>query len=66
MEIYLCHMMVFRVLQKLKINYLFGHGVVSYVLTVIAVLSGALAVAFVFNTLWSKLCVLTEKSQVSK
>ena len=66
MEIYLCHMMVFRVLQKLKINYLFGHGVVSYVLTVIAVLSGALAVAFVFNTLWSKLCVLTVKSQVSK
>ena len=66
MEIYLCHMMVFRILQKLNINYLFGHGVASYVLTVIAVLSGALAVAFVFNTMWSKLCVLTEKRQDSK
>lgn len=60
MEIYLCHMMVFRILQKLKINYLFGHGVLSYCLTVIAVLLGALTVAYIFNFLWSKLCVLLE------
>ena len=66
MEIYLCHMMVFRVLQKLKINYLFGHGILSYICTVIAVLLGALAVAIVFNILWSRLIVLTEKRQDAK
>ena len=63
MEVYLCHMMVFRVIQKLKINYLFGHGVLSYICTVITVLLGALAVAFIFNTLWSKLCVPVKKSR---
>ncbi len=66
MEIYLCHMMVFRVLQKMKINYLFGRGIMSYVFTVLAVLFGALAVAFIFNILWSKLCVLADKRQDSK
>lgn len=57
MEIYLCHMMVFRVYQKLGINYLFGKGVMSYIFTVCAVLLGALAVAVVFNFVWSKIAV---------
>jgi peptidoglycan/LPS O-acetylase OafA/YrhL len=49
MEIYLTHMMIFRILQKLGLNYLFGRGYISYLFTVILSIAGALATAIVFQ-----------------
>lgn len=42
MEIYLCHMMVFRVLEKMGLIYMFGYGWMSYVVTAVAVIVGAI------------------------
>jgi peptidoglycan/LPS O-acetylase OafA/YrhL len=41
MEIYLCHMVIYRVLEKTGVVHLFGAGVLSYVVTAAATLAGA-------------------------
>ena len=46
MEIYLCHMLFFKALQKVKLTHLFGSDVASYIVTSVMVI--ALAVAFSF------------------
>ena len=46
MEIYLCHMLFFKALQKVKLTHLFGSDVASYIVTSFMVI--ALAVAFSF------------------
>ena len=43
MEIYLCHMIVFRVVEKMHLNYLFGTGWLSYIITSVLVFGGAVA-----------------------
>ena len=48
MELYLSHMLVFRVLEKTKVLYLFGHGVVSLIVAWILVIIGLL----VFINIW--------------
>lgn len=47
MEVYLSHMVMFRVIEKLHINTKLGDGWLQYALTVIVVLAGAV----VFSTL---------------
>ena len=47
MEIYLCHMMVFRILQKMKITNIFGNGWIQYFITVILTLIGAIIFAII-------------------
>lgn len=42
MEIYLCHMMIFRILEKLHMNYIFGTGILSYITVSLLVLVGAI------------------------
>lgn len=49
LEIYLCHLPVFRVLEKLKVNTLFGGGVWSYVFTCILTILGAVCVATTYQ-----------------
>lgn len=49
MEIYLCHMVIFRVIEKLHLNYLFGKGVVSYAITCIMVLVGTIVFSIIIN-----------------
>lgn len=49
MEIYLCHMMVFRAAEKLHLNYLFGFGWLSYITTVFIVLVGSILFSIVFR-----------------
>jgi peptidoglycan/LPS O-acetylase OafA/YrhL len=41
MEIYLSHMVIFRVFEKLGINKMFGNGILQYVFTVAIVILGA-------------------------
>lgn len=50
MEIYLCHMVVFRVVEKLHLNYLFGTGWVSYFVTVVIVVTGAIIFSLCIKT----------------
>lgn len=45
LEIYICHMAVFRVMEKLHFTKLLGDGWLSYGVTVILVLTGAVIVA---------------------
>lgn len=49
MEIYLCHLPVFRVLEKLKVTTLFGNGAVSYVVTCALTILGAVCVATLYQ-----------------
>lgn len=41
-EIYLSHMMIYRVLEKLNINHIFGMSIISYWVTAILTLGGAI------------------------
>ena len=41
MEIYLCHMVMFRVIEKLHLNTMFGNGWFQYIVTVALVFIGA-------------------------
>ena len=40
-EIYLCHMVIYRVLEKLQLVHLFGNGLLAYVFTAVAVICGS-------------------------
>ena len=40
-EIYLCHMVIYRVLEKLHLVHMFGNGLLAYIFTAVAVISGA-------------------------
>ncbi len=40
-EIYLCHMVIYRVLEKLHIVHLFGNGLLAYIFTVATVICGS-------------------------
>ncbi len=51
MEIYLCHMFVYRIFEKLNILHMTGNEIVNYCLIAVATLAGAILAAFV----WSKL-----------
>lgn len=55
MEIYLSHMVVFRILEKLKLNRIMGNGWGQYLLTVVLTVAGSAAGAVVFQKLWSAL-----------
>lgn len=40
-EIYLCHMVIYRVLEKLHLVHIFGNGLLAYIFTAIAVICGS-------------------------
>lgn len=40
-EIYLCHMVIHRVLEKLHLVHLFGNGLLAYIFTAVAVICGS-------------------------
>ena len=59
MEIYLSHMFIFRIIEKLKFNTLLGYGWIQYISTVVVVIIGASVFAIVmkhiFNYISNKL-----------
>lgn len=57
MEIYLSHMVVFRVVEKLGLNRMFGTGWVQYAVTVILVFVGTV----IFSAVMQKVIVIAEK-----
>lgn len=40
-EIYLCHMVIYRALEKLHLVHLFGNGLLAYIFTAVAVICGS-------------------------
>lgn len=63
MEIYLCHMAMFRVLEKLYLNIAFGNGVLQYLITLILVFVCACAFSYVAQTLIGKLLIGNKKGK---
>lgn len=55
MEIYLCHMAVYRILDKLHVLDVFGGGVVQYIITCILVFIGACVMSVSINYFLEKL-----------
>ena len=51
MEIYLSHMVVFRVIEKTGLNQMFGNGWIQYCITVCSVLVGTVLFAVVMKKL---------------
>lgn len=47
MEIYLCHMVIFRIIEKLRLTHLFGTGIISYIATCIVTIIGAVLFSFI-------------------
>lgn len=45
MEIFLCHMIIYRVLEKLSLTHLFKSSVISYIITAVVTVIGAIAFA---------------------
>ena len=64
MEIYLSHMVIFRVVQKLKLNEILGNGLLQYVATTILVIAGATMFAVVMQKLISKAMEIMNKRKV--
>ncbi len=56
MEIYLSHMVIFRVIEKAGLNRIAGNGWIQYIITVAAVLFGTI----LFSVIMQKLLVLAE------
>ena len=57
MEVYLSHMAIFRVIEKLKLNRIFGNGLVQYFLTVVLVFGGTI----VFSVILKRVLEIVEK-----
>lgn len=51
MEIYLSHMVMFRVVEKLRLNRIVGNGWMQYLLTCFLVISGTIVFSFVLQKL---------------
>ena len=62
MEIYLSHMVVFRLVEKMGLNRMFGNGWLQYFITVILVLFGAAC----FSVIVKKFIEIAEKKLVGK
>lgn len=48
-EIYLCHMMFYRIVEKMHLSKMFGNGMASYLVTVLLTLTGAVVFSFLFE-----------------
>ena len=55
MEIYLSHMVILRVVEKLKLNRILGNGWLQYIVTSVLVITGATVFAVVMQKIISKI-----------
>ena len=56
-EVYLSHMMIYRVLEKLKINHMFGLNAISYGVTAALTLTGAIAFSYIAKVVLEKFII---------
>lgn len=64
MEIYLSHMVIFRVVEKLKINRILGNGWLQYIVTSVLVIVGATVFAVVMQKIISKAMEIMNKRKL--
>ncbi len=55
MEIYLCHMFVYRIFEKLNLIHITGNEIVNYSLIAVVTIAGAIAAAFCWNILQKRI-----------
>lgn len=55
LEIYLCHMVIFRVVEKLNFTHLVSNNLLSYIITYIGVTIGAIMFSYIFKLLLKKI-----------
>lgn len=65
MEIYLCHMVVFRALERMNFPKVFGSGIAQYLITCIVVFIGASAMSVFVNIVLEKLFEFIKKRNPS-
>ena len=61
MEIYLSHMVIFRVVEKLKLNRILGNGWLQYIVTSVLVIAGATVFDVVMQKIISKAMEIIKK-----
>lgn len=61
MELYLSHMVIFRVVEKLKLNRILGNGWLQYIVTSVLVIAGATVFAVVMQKIISKAMEIIKK-----
>lgn len=52
-EIYLCHMVVFRIIEKLKLTHVVNNNFLSYVIVFSLVFCGSVILSIIFKTIYS-------------
>ena len=55
MEIYLCHMFVYRIFEKLNLTKITGNEIVNYSLIAVGTIVGAIAIAFCWSILQKRI-----------
>ena len=63
LEIYLCHMVIFRIVEKFRISTLFSSSWMVYIFTSIIVLFGAIIVASCFKYVYGKIERIVYKNE---
>lgn len=63
MEIYLSHMAIFRVVEKLKFNQILGNGWLQYVVTSVLVIAGATVFAVMMQKIIRKATEIINKGK---
>lgn len=63
MEIYLSHMLIFRIVEKLGINRILGNGWLQYIVTVVVVIAGATMFAVVMQKVIEKVTEMIFKKE---
>lgn len=57
LEIYLCHMVIFRVIEKLKLTHIVSNNLISYFITFVGVVIGAIILSYVFQIILKKIYI---------
>ena len=65
MEIYLCHMVIFRVVERIRLTHLFDNDLVSFAMTTVLTLVGSLVVASFIQWGFVKMGKTIRKSNTS-
>lgn len=60
-EIYLCHMVIYRALERLKLIHLFGDGILAYTFTAVAVICGSVVFSVCAKWFLNKIEVFVKK-----
>lgn len=64
LEIYLSHMLIFRVVEKLKLNIILGNGGLQFLLTVIIVICGATIFSYIMKKIIDNMFEIVERLKI--